>query len=151
MVIAPVVGARGSQRTRASLGRVQDPYGRITTLGSLTLRKCAPSFIQALTVTPNSPYLCPLLQELRVQEIPLQKSTLTDLIKSRLPNNAPMTQNTAEGSPLHLSRLVISECPGIDLSTIIGLRELLIDVQVLSKETILRAQHNIEFGALPSE
>ena len=76
---------------------------------------------------------------------------LTDLVKSRLPKNAQMmTQDVVEGSPLRLSRLVISECSGIDLSTIIGLRELSLDVQVRSKGTILRAQHIIDFGALPS-
>lgn len=108
-------------------------------LASLTLRKCAPSFVQALIVIPNSNSLCPLLRELRIQEIPLQESTLTDLVKSRLPDHAPMNQDTTEGSPVHLSRLVISECPGIDLPTVIGLRELSLDVQVLPKETILGA------------
>ncbi|KDQ12043.1 hypothetical protein BOTBODRAFT_189521 [Botryobasidium botryosum FD-172 SS1] len=91
---------------------------------SITLSDSTCPLVDALVVTPSS-NLCPLLKELRLQRVAIVKETLLEFARSRTAGNKHTRNDT------HLTRLVFSNCPGLDLSTTLELRSLSLQVRVL--------------------
>ncbi|KDQ14471.1 hypothetical protein BOTBODRAFT_174668 [Botryobasidium botryosum FD-172 SS1] len=93
---------------------------------TLTLSACPWAFVKALIVRPTS-HLCPCLQDLRLQDIPIDKGVLLEVAASRTARSLPagLPETTC------LSRLIVSHCEGLDLPTVLALRNLPLHVKLL--------------------
>ncbi|KDQ12050.1 hypothetical protein BOTBODRAFT_176815 [Botryobasidium botryosum FD-172 SS1] len=102
----------------------------LPSITSITLSECSWRLVNVLIATPDS-NLCPLLRELRLQKVDVLKKSLLELARSRTASSQP----TPGG--VHLSRLVFSNCAGLDLSTVLELRSLSLHVRVLPRDSQL--------------
>ncbi|KDQ09120.1 hypothetical protein BOTBODRAFT_37364 [Botryobasidium botryosum FD-172 SS1] len=103
------------------------------TITSLTLSNCPWPFVEALIVGPDA-HLCPLLEELRLQGFRIVNETLLAVGRSRTVAGGRPGPHTAGGTT-RLTRIVLSQCTGLDAPTLSALRSLPLEVHVLEPDS----------------